>query len=275
MQRLTGVIAICAAMCGMQAGADDALQPYVDFTFKRVGVPAPGARRLNIQIDPEEQARLLAAAPMPPAEPTEAAVSAPDGAPAPYGWFWDEVSPALGDGAGRFERAMAVLGLASAPDPAVPRLQQLQDIAAQHGTEILAATVGTNVSPALALAVIAIESGGRADAVSRSGAVGLMQLIPATADRFAVTDSTHAGQNIRGGVAYLDWLMGAFGRDPVLVLAAYNAGENAVRGAGGVPAYPETRAYVPRVLAAWALARGLCLTQPELVSDGCVFAVRG
>lgn len=273
MRRLTGVLAVSAALLGVQAAAEDGPQPYPDFTFKRVGVPMPGARRLTIQIDPAEQARLLAAvmAPPPAAPATTLAPAAQD----PYGWFWAEVSPALDDGAGRFDLALAVLGRASAIDPAVPRLQQLQDIAALHGTEILAATVGTNVSPALALAVIAIESGGRADAVSHSGAVGLMQLIPATAARFKVADSTVAAQNIQGGVAYLDWLMREFGRDPVLVLAAYNAGENAVKGADGVPPYPETRAYVPKVLAAWALARGLCLTQPELVTDGCVFAVRG
>ena len=80
-------------------------------------------------------------------------------------------------------------------------------------------------------------------------------------------------QNIKGGVAYLDWLMKEFDRDPVMVLAAYNAGENAVKKNSGVPPYAETRAYVPKVLAAWTVARGLCLTPPELVTDGCVFAV--
>ncbi|HHL22716.1 MAG TPA: lytic transglycosylase domain-containing protein, partial [Aliiroseovarius sp.] len=70
------------------------------------------------------------------------------------------------------------------------------------------------------------------------------------------------------------WLMGEFGRDPILALAAYNAGENAVRGNSGVPPYPETRGYVPKVLAAWQVARGLCVTPPELITDGCVFAVK-
>jgi len=156
-----------------------------------------------------------------------------------------------------------------------PRLAHLQDIAQRHGQDILAATIGTEVSPALVLAVISTESGGRAEAVSKAGAVGLMQLIPATAKRFNVSDSKDPMQNIRGGVAYLDWLMKEFDRDPLMVIAAYNAGENAVKNNGGVPPYAETRDYVPKVLAAWQVARGLCLSPPELVTDGCVFAVKG
>ena len=84
-------------------------------------------------------------------------------------------------------------------------------------------------------------------------------------------DSMNPGENIRGGVAYLDWLLKEFGNDPVLALAGYNAGEGAVAKHGGVPPYAETRAYVPKVLAAWNVARGLCLTPPDLVTDGCVF----
>ncbi|MCL4190083.1 MAG: lytic transglycosylase domain-containing protein, partial [Rhodobacteraceae bacterium] len=192
----------------------------------------------------------------------------------PFDWYWNAVSPALGAGAGRFQTALATLS--AGPDGAAvpsPRLAELQAIAAAHGPAILAATVGRQVSPALVVAVIGIESGGRPAAVSPKGATGLMQLIPATAERFGVTDSTDPAENIKGGVAYLDWLMGQFGRDPLMVLAAYNAGEGAVRSHGGVPPFAETRAYVPKVLAAWSLARGLCLTPPELVSDGCVFRV--
>ena len=98
-----------------------------------------------------------------------------------------------------------------------------------------------------------------------------MQLMPATARRFGVSDSMNARQNIRGGVAYLDWLLAEFNRDPILALAGYNAGEGAVGAYQGVPPYAETRAYVPKVLAAWNVARSLCLTPPDLVSDGCVF----
>ena len=102
-----------------------------------------------------------------------------------------------------------------------------------------------------------------------------MQLMPPTAARFGVADSFDAADNIKGGVAYLAWLMEEFDRDPILVLAGYNAGEGAVRTNGGVPPYAETRAYVPKVLAAWQVARGLCMTPPELVTDGCVFAMNG
>ncbi|MGB3316801.1 MAG: lytic transglycosylase domain-containing protein [Albidovulum sp.] len=257
---------------------------YPEFTFKRIGAPkSTTARRITVQIDPEEQARRLAAGPLPPAKnPIPRGEAAPGlkpsspASPSRYDWYWDAVSPAIGDGDGRF--ASAITALEQGPDGkavAAPRLQHLQDIATVHGSEILKATIGTDVSPALVLAVIGIESAGKSDAVSSAGAVGLMQLIPATADRFGVSDSTIPAQNIKGGVAYLDWLMKEFNRDPLMVLAAYNAGENAVKKNGGVPPFAETRAYVPKVLAAWMVARGLCVTPPELVSDGCVFTVNG
>ena len=157
---------------------------------------------------------------------------------------------------------------------AAPRLQGLQNIAKTHGADILRATVGTEVSPALVVAVMAIESGGKSDALSGAGAQGLMQLMPATAERFGVTDASVPGDNIKGGVAFLDFLMKEFDRDPILVLAGYNAGENAVKTHKGVPPYAETRDYVPKVLAAFGTARGLCLTPPVLVTDGCVFNVK-
>ena len=101
----------------------------------------------------------------------------------------------------------------------------------------------------------------------------MMQLIPATAERFGVSDSTDPKQNIKGGVAYLDWLMKRFDRDPVMAIAAYNAGEGAIDANGGVPPYAETSDYVPKVLAAWQVAQGLCLTPPERLTDPCVFKV--
>ena len=243
-----------------------------DFTFHRVGVPPAGTSRfITVQITPQ--------APQPPTAPPAAGAAIADaggGGATTAGteWFWQTISPKLEDsGPGRLETALNVL--ASAPDGAVnpPRLQNLQEIARIHGQDILRATIDTQVSPALALAVIAVESAGRGDAVSASGAQGLMQLMPATAARFGVDDSMITADNIKGGVAYLDWLMGHFDGDPILVIAAYNAGEGSVRDNFGVPPFAETRAYVPKVLAAWTVARGLCQTPPELVSDGCVFAV--
>jgi len=256
------------------------------FEPRRVLPPKAGQTRfLTIQIDPEEQAAALAAQAAQPFAPITAtqppatgsvSTRPTDGGSASYAWFWSVVSPNLADRSGRFQQALDALSMGPGGQSVQgPRLANLQAIAQTHGRDILAATIGTEVSPALVLAVISTESGGQADAVSHSGAVGLMQLIPATATRFAVADSRDPGQNIKGGVAYLNWLMKEFDRDPLMVIAAYNAGENAVKGNGGVPPYAETRDYVPKVLAAWQVARGLCLSPPELVTDGCVFASKG
>jgi hypothetical protein len=272
-----GALAL-AIMLGL-SGLAQAEAPANDFSFKRVKAPMPGQKRVIVQIDPAEQARLLAVpAARPAPEPDAAPGAAPSGPPTRtaslFDWYWDEVTPGLGPVSGRFGKALEMLtkGPEGARVPS-PRMQTMQDMAGRFGTEILKATIGTRVSPALVLAVIGIESGGRADAVSGAGAVGLMQLIPATAARFGVTDSTDPVQNLKGGIAYLDWLMKEFDGDPLMVLAAYNAGEGAVKKNGGVPPYAETRAYVPKVLAAWQVAQGLCQTPPELVSDPCVFKV--
>ncbi|TCO69186.1 lytic transglycosylase domain-containing protein [Rhodovulum euryhalinum] len=275
------IVATVAAILLATAGAAEP-PPWPDFSFKRVKPPAPGtARRITVQVQPVEPRLPPAAAPVARPETPETGAGAESGTsgdagPGP-GWFWARVSPALADGGpGRLAPALAALAKPPLGETVpAPRLQRLQDIAATHGAEILMATVGTRVSPALALAVIGVESGGRRAAVSPKGATGLMQLMPATATRFGVADILDPCANIRGGVAYLDWLMGEFGNDPILVLAAYNAGEGAVRNHAGVPPYAETRNYVPRVLAAWAVARGLCQTPPELISDGCVFRVMG
>lgn len=284
MRRQTGTL-LAALLCAASLGAGgkamaEGLTGDRDFSFKRISVAdsKPG-KRITVQIDPAEQARLLAMAPKvdPPAKPgAEAAALAPT-APvkgATYGWFWDKVPPARDQASGRFPLALATLTQGpGGAQVAGPRLQHMQQIANTYGVEILKATIGTEVSPALVLAVIGIESGGRHEAVSSAGAAGLMQLIPATAERFGVKDSKDPVQNIKGGVAYLDWLMKRFDRDPLMVLAAYNAGEGAVDANKGVPPYAETRDYVPKVLAAWQVSQGLCQTPPELVTDPCVFKV--
>lgn len=105
------------------------------------------------------------------------------------------------------------------------------------------------LNPNLVLAVIEVESNFNPQALSPKSAQGLMQLIPATAERFGVSDVWDPEQNLRGGMAYLKWLMAHFKGDLELVLAAYNAGEGAVQRHGGIPPYAETQAYVKRVIA--------------------------
>ncbi|MFY0635032.1 MAG: lytic transglycosylase domain-containing protein [Vannielia sp.] len=285
------VAALAAAGIGLSAPAfAESAGAYPDFTFKRVkpGKGLPG-KRITVQIDPKAQAEFIAARPNAPAkdsaEPAVATegegevitasvdpVELPD-APT-YGWFWTGISPALSAKApGRLDTAVQML--TNGPEGQTvkaPRLSHMKKISDKYGSEILKATIGTDVSPALVLAVIGIESSGKIEAVSSAGAQGLMQLMPDTAARFGVEDATDPVQNIKGGVAYLDFLMKEFDRDPMLVLAGYNAGEGAVKKNAGVPPYAETRDYVPKVLAAWTVARGLCLTPPQLVTDGCVFA---
>ncbi len=106
------------------------------------------------------------------------------------------------------------------------------------------------VHPQLALAVIEAESNFNVAALSPKNAKGLMQLIPETAQRFNVTNPYDAAQNIRGGIAYLRWLLAYFEGDVMLVAAAYNAGEGTVDRYRGVPPYVETRDYVRKVLQA-------------------------
>ena len=106
------------------------------------------------------------------------------------------------------------------------------------------------LAPHLVLAVMAAESSFDPWAVSPKNAQGLMQLIPDTAARFKVKRIADPAQNIRGGMAYLRWLLAYFQGDLTLVLAAYNAGEGAVDRYGGVPPYAETRSYVRRIISA-------------------------
>jgi soluble lytic murein transglycosylase-like protein len=107
------------------------------------------------------------------------------------------------------------------------------------------------VDAALLRAVIGVESAWRADAVSPKGAIGLMQLMPDTARRFGTVRPEEPAANLKAGAAYLRYLIDSHGNDLGLALAAYNAGEGAVRRHHGIPPYAETRQYVPKVLAAY------------------------
>jgi soluble lytic murein transglycosylase-like protein len=155
------------------------------------------------------------------------------------------------------ERRLMQLGAGSeaggAASPAIPRrfaalvtgeTERLVRRAAQEG----------RVDPALALAVTSVESGFDPRALSAAGAVGLMQLMPATAQALGVKNPYDPMQNARGGATYLRELLARFGGDLPSALAAYNAGPGAVERYGGVPP-PETREYVARVLAAYRAYR--------------------
>lgn len=131
----------------------------------------------------------------------------------------------------------------TARSSAAPRLpSELRELIAEVAR-------GQQIDAALLAAVAATESGFNARAVSPKGAAGLMQLMPDTARRFQVADRFDVRQSLAGGAAYLRWLQARFAGDLTRMLAAYNAGEQAVARAGGVPAYAETQAYVPKVLA--------------------------
>jgi soluble lytic murein transglycosylase-like protein len=107
------------------------------------------------------------------------------------------------------------------------------------------------VDPALVKAVISTESGWNPRAVSRKGAVGLMQLIPETAQRYGVGNLFDPAQNVEGGTTYLKWLLDRYNNDLPKTLAAYNAGEHAVDLYRGVPWFPETQKYVQKVTHAY------------------------
>lgn len=125
-----------------------------------------------------------------------------------------------------------------------------------YSAEIAAAAREFGVEEAVVRAIIHAESAFNPTALSRVGAQGLMQLMPATARRFGVTDSFDANQNIRGGVQYLAWLLRRFNGNLTLAAAGYNAGEGAVDRHGGVPPYRETQYYVQRVAQLAARYRG-------------------
>lgn len=134
--------------------------------------------------------------------------------------------------------------LGDGPDPfddLPPWKQHIADI-----VDHLAPSYG--IEPRLALAVIAVESNFDARAISEKDARGLMQLLPKTAARFRVRNTFDARDNVRGGLAYLRWLLAYYRGDVELAAAAYNAGEKAVDRYGGVPPYRETQDYVARVL---------------------------
>ena len=129
--------------------------------------------------------------------------------------------------------------------------------AGQYDSIIERAAVSAAVEPNLLRAVIVVESGFNSRAVSKRGAMGLMQLMPATATRYGAANPFDPQDNVHAGAQYLKYLIDRFGQDLRLALAAYNAGENAVdRNGGQIPPFTETMAYVPRVLRIYQMLKG-------------------
>jgi soluble lytic murein transglycosylase-like protein len=128
--------------------------------------------------------------------------------------------------------------------PSIPLLTKTETLLL-----IAEAAVRHRVPAAFVTSIVAAESNFDCAAISPRGAVGLMQLMPATASRFGVSNPYDAQQNVHAGARYLKFLIDRFGHDIRLALAAYNAGEDAVaRNGGQIPPFSETMAYVPRVL---------------------------
>lgn len=117
-----------------------------------------------------------------------------------------------------------------------------------YAAEIEAAARANQLDPVLVHALIHVESDYRADAVSDKGALGLMQLLPETAQRFGVKNPLQARANIKAGTRYLRVLLDRYNQRIDLAIMAYNAGEGAVDRYGGMPPYAETQRYVPAVL---------------------------
>ncbi|MEM9714910.1 MAG: lytic transglycosylase domain-containing protein [Pseudomonadota bacterium] len=259
----------------------DSLTPQ----FKRIIVEdRPVGPRINIQIEPKAEVtpppveEAINPEPVPEDEqndPTvEVAVPNTENPEGPAGWFWARHSAALEDAT--ILSLQQALGVETAESLRLtPDLEAIENLTSQFGSSLLRYGAEYGVSPALLVSIMYVESRGNPVAVSPAGAEGVMQLIPATAERFGVKDAKDPSQAIRGAAAYMKFLLEEFGGDAVLALAGYNAGENAVLLHGGVPPYAETRNYVPKVVAAWRIARSLCLGEHEYPTDGCVFIGMG
>jgi soluble lytic murein transglycosylase-like protein len=149
------------------------------------------------------------------------------------------------------------------PDAAKPVSVQAGDPASTDISQTVARVAAQHsLPPELLHSVIKVESNYNPWAVSPKGAFGLMQLIPSTARRFGVANIFDPEDNINGGAKYLKYLLGLYGGNYTLALAAYNAGEGAVARYGAVPPYPETVNYVRQVGLRLA-AQPVAAAQPE------------
>ena len=190
-------------------------------------------------------------------------------------WFWAAHNAKAVARAARWGEALVTLRTRRARGQEIWPDQRIAKISRTWREQISAAARKHNVSEALLLGVVVTESLGNPNAKSPKGAQGLMQLIPATASRFGVTDAFDPQQNVDAGAAYLAFLLKKFDEDPILALAGYNAGENAVVRHSGVPPYVETRDYVAKVFDAIAGAEKLCITAPTGPRSPCRFRPGG
>ena len=156
------------------------------------------------------------------------------------------------------------LSLAVSLSASADRLSQFNELAKEKGAKF-------GVNPNFIKAIISVESAGRINAVSPKNAQGLMQLMPATAERMGVPRSElfDPERNMEAGVKYISYLNGLFNNNPSLVAAGYNAGEGAVKKYGGIPPYRETQNYAPAVVARFKLLEACgnaCYTKQHMAN---------
>ena len=185
------------------------------------------------------------------------------------------LSGAAGDENGNYIEvaASSVVKVETIPDPPVVKTPVLAAVASVASAlnptvaelhEMLArAGAAHHIDEDLLASVVKAESGGQLKAVSRTGARGLMQLMPGTAAELGVKDSFVADQNVEGGTKYLDALLTRYHDNIALALAAYNAGPGAVDRYHGVPPFRETRAYVSRVIREFNRRKSVLLAQAK------------
>jgi len=230
---------------------------------RRVAAPVPQAAGTATAATPVAGSPVAASVPAQPAPIAAAAPVAPTATGLPRHLVTGQVYAYIEDGVRHYtsrppRRGTDVSGLrtirysymetcyACAARPGVD-FRTLRLNTAAYQAEIAQAAKDYGVEEAVVRAIIHAESAFNPMAMSRVGAQGLMQLMPATARRFGVADPFDAVQNIRGGVQYLAWLLKRFNGNVALAAAGYNAGEGAVDKYGGVPPYTETQRYVQRV----------------------------
>jgi soluble lytic murein transglycosylase-like protein len=155
---------------------------------------------------------------------------------------------------------------AAAPKTSAPANADVRSLLSHAGEE-------HDIDVELLASLVHAESGGHAHAISRTGAQGLMQLMPSTAHNLGVKDSFQPDQNINGGTAYLDALLKKYHDNLALALAAYNAGPAAVDKYHGIPPYRETRTYVARVMTEFK-RRKLQLAHQQTVQTASVVATQ-